>query len=177
MDKSEIANKHIGWSGRMIFGSKSGYMARYPMRMPVFNANIICVEDDNVEKIWHGDIDLTEDEQKILDLQKELGSEIYVLREMDARFENEDNPILDRFVYKTDGESIQVNYSSKGFIRNSEGKLKHDLRSINENANDALFYMRRMHNPDDILEYVVGDTRKTVSEFSKKLIEKLKNAN
>jgi hypothetical protein len=175
MDKKEIANKHLGWFGRMISGSKSGYMRRYAMRMPVFNANIICVDGDGVEKIWHGDIDLTEDEQKILDLQKELHSTIYVLREMDARFENEDNPRLERCVYKTDGASVEINYTSKGFVRDSNGKLKQNLRSINEKVNDAIFYMRRMYSLDDVLDYVKDDNRKTVVDFSKKIIEKLKN--
>jgi hypothetical protein len=78
----------LGISGRMISGSKSGYRERKPNNLAIFNANI-CVEKT---KIWYGDIDLTEsiDDLKMIAIQ--TGETLYVLYEMDARFEHEEDP-------------------------------------------------------------------------------------
>ena len=80
----------LGHPGRMISGSKSGYRNRFPDNRPVFNANV-CVESG---KIWYGDLDLTLDGEKLQQLADELGEKVYVLYEMDARFENEESPLL-----------------------------------------------------------------------------------
>lgn len=73
--------------GRMISGSKSSYRRMYPDNLVVFNANILTEEDG---KIWYGDLDLTLDSDKLNKIATELNKKIYVLYEMDARFENED---------------------------------------------------------------------------------------
>lgn len=93
----------ILYPGRMISGSKSGYMSRYPTHDVVFNANL-CTR--SAGKVWFGDLDLTVDESNLLELRKELeqdgrvkpGEDIFVLREMDARFENETKPKFDSAV-------------------------------------------------------------------------------
>lgn len=59
----------------------------YPENLVVFNANL-CTRD---KKIWYGDLDLTLDRNKLLELAVEMDDDIYVLYEMDARFENEKN--------------------------------------------------------------------------------------
>lgn len=84
----------LGFPGRMISGSKSGYRMRFPDNRPVFNANV-CVESG---KIWYGDLDLTLDGDKLQGLANELGERVYVLYEMDARFENEERPLLGQAV-------------------------------------------------------------------------------
>lgn len=81
--------------GRMISGSKSGYMQRHPSNIVVFNANI-CTSESG--KIWHGDIDITKDMEKLRQLSIALGQDVYILREMDARFENEKSPKLKQAV-------------------------------------------------------------------------------
>lgn len=73
--------------GRMISGSKSGYVDMYPDHKVIFNANIIT---KNRGKIWHGDLDITMDMESLENISKELEEDLYILREMDARFENED---------------------------------------------------------------------------------------
>jgi hypothetical protein len=88
----------LGHPGRMISGSKSGYRNRFPDNRPVFNANV-CVESG---KIWYGDLDLTLDGEKLQQLADELDEKVYVLYEMDARFENEESPLLDRAIEKYD---------------------------------------------------------------------------
>ncbi len=84
--------------GRMISGSKKepkGHVC-------VFNANI-CTKSRG--KIWFGDLDLTDDVADLRRLAAEQGENIYVLREMDARFMNEAAPKFENAVaiYSADG--------------------------------------------------------------------------
>jgi hypothetical protein len=74
------------FAGRMISESKSFYWEKFPDHKVCFNANIISA---NHGKIWWGDLDLNLDGQKIEQVARELNEDLYVLREMDARFENE----------------------------------------------------------------------------------------
>lgn len=91
----------LGWEGRMISGSKSGYMRIYPDNMVAFNANLILMGpgSDN-SKIWYGDLDVTRDIDKLKQLAIALGESIIVLREMDARFENKTVPRVDNFLIR-----------------------------------------------------------------------------
>jgi hypothetical protein len=92
---TELINKTIGWNGRMISGSKSGYRDRHPTNLAIFNSNI-CTEGGN--KVWYGDIDLTVSKNDLLTISAESNEKLYVLYEMDARFENEEAPKLERAV-------------------------------------------------------------------------------
>lgn len=71
--------------GRMISGSKQSPKGH----VCVFNANL-CTKADG--KFWFGDIDLTDDAADLKKLAAEKGCDIFVLREMDARFTNEASP-------------------------------------------------------------------------------------
>jgi hypothetical protein len=82
----EAIEKIFGPVGRMISMSKTapkGHLCGW-------NANIIV----DGKKVWFGDIDITKDQKKLDKLAKEIGKDIYVVREHDARFRNEENPIL-----------------------------------------------------------------------------------
>ena len=74
-------------TGRMISGSKSGYYNEHPDNLIVFNANIVI---ETRGKIWHGDLDVTIDTENLEKVSKTLEEPLYILREYDARFENED---------------------------------------------------------------------------------------
>ena len=76
--------------GRMISSSKSSYWKSFPDHHIVFNGNIITKEDG---KIWHGDLDLTVDADTLKKIAKELGKELFVVREMNARFGAEKDPV------------------------------------------------------------------------------------
>ena len=91
----------------MISGSKSGYRDSNPDNLAIFNANI-CTKGEG--KVWHGDIDVTKSKEALVEIAREAGEPIYVLYEMDARFENEEAPILGRaaVVFQPDG-SIELN--------------------------------------------------------------------
>lgn len=72
--------------GRMLSGSKSGYMNANPDHEVYFNANIFTTEG----KLWWGDLDITKDREVLERIAEAMGQKLYVLREMDGRFENED---------------------------------------------------------------------------------------
>jgi hypothetical protein len=84
----------------------------------VFNANV-CTSQG---KVWHGDLDITVEEEKLMHLAKELQERIYVLYETDARFENENAPKLDRAVYSVD-PSGQDYWNEEYFVRSENGRL------------------------------------------------------
>lgn len=103
----EIKNK-IGICGKIICGSKSGYHRTYPRNLVAFNANIII----NDAKIWYGDIDVTLSGAILKEIAINNNVDIYVLREMDARFENEFNPKI---------ENAMVIYFEDGNVKYNEG--------------------------------------------------------
>lgn len=95
----ELIMFKLGFNGRMLSPSKSGYINNHPDGKPIFNANIIV----NGDKVWYGDVDLVEDSVVLQDLTNMIGENLYILREMDARFGAENNPkgILEEKAVKT----------------------------------------------------------------------------
>lgn len=87
--------------GRMISGSKRGPEGH----LCVFNANI-CTKSKG--KVWFGDLDLTADVDELKAFAAEQGEDIYILREMDARFRNEAKPLFENAVarYSATGEIV-----------------------------------------------------------------------
>lgn len=86
--------------GRMISYSKSGYRDRFPENEVYFNSNIFLLGEG---KIWYGDLDVTKDREILENIAREIGKDLYILREMDGRFENEnlnDSEIIKRSVCK-----------------------------------------------------------------------------
>ena len=113
MDYTGLLMETIGFPGRMISMSKSSYVGSNKTTVPIFNANI-CTKESG--KIWFGDLDITLDKEKLSALAEGLGQDIYILTELDARFENEENPKLDQavIIFKADG-SWKLNESSVYF--------------------------------------------------------------
>ena len=90
------------YNGRMIGGSKTGYSGQHPDDLIVFNANVLM---SGYGKVWHGDLNLTEDYLVLQDIAKSLNTTLYVLWESDGRFGEEDKPLtalLDKAVWSTD---------------------------------------------------------------------------
>jgi hypothetical protein len=83
-----FVSQGLTW-GRMISGSKSGYLRNNPNNKVVFNANIFTEEKG---KIWWGDLDLTLELDTLKKVAAELKTRLIVLREFDGRFGNEDRP-------------------------------------------------------------------------------------
>lgn len=77
--------------GRMLSGSKTRYRKAHPDNEVCFNANVFCDEG----KLWFGDIDLTTDADALQAIADETRVTLYVLRELDGRFDNENRPVED----------------------------------------------------------------------------------
>lgn len=75
--------------GRLIAASKSSYRSKFPDNEVYFNANIFVLGEG---KIWHGDLDITRDFDTLKEIASLLDEDLFILREMDGRFENEDLP-------------------------------------------------------------------------------------
>ena len=74
------------YCGRMLAASKvtpKGHVC-------VWNANVIT---ESCGKVWFGDLDLTLDKSTLKMIAIEINEPLYVLREMDARFGTENNPL------------------------------------------------------------------------------------
>jgi len=116
-----MAKKHLGPPGQMVGDSKSRYQIAHKGNLVVFNANV-CTEK---EKIWYGDLDLTVSEEKLVSLSEEIGEDIYVLKEMDGRFNNEENPKLESAILVADEYGGVLGVDNKNyFFRNEEGRWK-----------------------------------------------------
>lgn len=90
--KTNRIEEILGNPGTMVGTSKGRYRYNNPENVVVFNSNI-CTKDNG--KIWYGDIDLTVDLSKVVETAKYLKKDLYVLYEMDGRFENEEKPKYD----------------------------------------------------------------------------------
>ena len=78
--------KTIGFPGRMLSGSKLYYSQQHPDSTVYFNA---CIFDGYKRQIWHGDLDLTLEVDKLQSLANQIGT-IHVTPEHPYRFEGFD---------------------------------------------------------------------------------------
>lgn len=87
----------------MIGCSKSAYWDKYPRHFTVFNANVVS---PTLGKVWWGDLDLsTKDAHKLRAVAEDMKEILYVLREMDGRFERErDKPkvLVSKAIWSTE---------------------------------------------------------------------------
>ena len=119
----KIAEEHLGFSGKMISFSKSGYVRKNPDNLVVFNSNV-CTDEG---RIWHGDIDVTLSYDSLSDLARETGKTVYVLMEMDGRFENEETPLLKKAIVQFPPEgghnlTSSLSYYEKFNLKNKQTK-------------------------------------------------------
>lgn len=88
-------------TGRLLAGSKSAYREKYPENEVYFNANVF---NSRGEKIWYGDLDITLESESLDRIAEALGEKLFVLREMDGRFENEslsEIKVMQKAIYTT----------------------------------------------------------------------------
>lgn len=125
-----FCEKILGLMGRMVGGSKSIYSYDNPKNVIVFNANIATEKDG---KIWHGDLDLTLDNEKLIELYKKIGK-FYVFHESHLRFGKEHEKIdftkavcfYDKLVSGLDSEYYEV---KKGVPqKKKEKKVKEEAK-------------------------------------------------
>jgi len=91
---TELFNHNELPYSRMISYSKSTYMSQKgnEYNTIIFNANVFMYLEGKAYKIWYGDLNLSKtDGERLVKIAKELNTTLYVLYEMDGRFENETN--------------------------------------------------------------------------------------
>jgi len=103
-EQYELAVLKLGMNGHLISWSKSGYRDSHPDNIVIFNANI-CTKSG---KIWYGDIDVTKSKQTLQELASELDQDVFILYEMDGRFDNEERPRLENYVVKFTPEDMML---------------------------------------------------------------------
>lgn len=118
-ERAEEAAAELGLrNGRIISSSKSGYHRTYPDHLVVFNSTIT---DADGAPIWWGDIDLTTDEAKLIELARALASGLAVFYEGDS------------WPFVTDRKAVDmaralVRVSSTGEVEIVEGSRAHAAR-------------------------------------------------
>ena len=85
-----LLDLHLAPSGRMLCGSKSAFRHAYPTNAPIFNANMFVLEHGLLVKVWHGDLDLTVDEGRLVRIASVCQQTLLILWEKDGRFAGRD---------------------------------------------------------------------------------------
>jgi hypothetical protein len=75
---TDIIENNLGYSGRMISGSKTMYQMNNPASVVYFNA---CIFDELLTQVWYGDIDLTLDKKKIDKIAEVSEQPFYITKE------------------------------------------------------------------------------------------------
>lgn len=111
----------LGFNGIIISGSKSGYRSKYPQNHVIFNSNLATFEHG---KIWYGDIDITRSKNKLIELQNKIGRDLFIFREMDMRFENENRSVQDSITKVYDYTQVTsdsvIHYSKSGYLNSDK---------------------------------------------------------
>lgn len=107
----DVMRNHGFEVSRMIAYSRRVYLSRRPNNQALFNANVVTDQG----KIWFGDLDLTDDSEKLQDAANELRTDLYILREEDYRFNTNNRPMKEvkklavkKFVYKEKQEKESI---------------------------------------------------------------------
>lgn len=82
-EKELQAFEALGMCGAMLSGSKTGYEMRNPNHVVFYNANLY---DPAANKLWFGDLDLTDQIETLQGLASKIGEPIFVTREAPFRF-------------------------------------------------------------------------------------------
>jgi len=107
MEKNEVLNvleEELGPRGTLLSGSKSSYRTSHPDNFVIFNSNIITKEHG---KLWWGDIDTAIDGIILKNIAEKLNITFFVLKEHDARFDKENDPVdvlISRSIWDTTKE-------------------------------------------------------------------------
>jgi len=115
--------------GRMISGSKSSFRSHFPTHVSIFNANIFVIEDGKPVKVWHGDLDLTVDEPRLVQIASVCEQALIVLHEGDGRFGGRDRePLLDNIPLRIEPDGSTV-FDESSYCRARDGSLRRPVRS------------------------------------------------
>lgn len=173
----QIAEFHLGHMGRMVGGSKSIYRYDNPDHYVIFNANILT---KNNGKVWYGDLDITLDLETLRELAKDLGQNIFIFYESDARFGKEENPDYAEAaveIHGHDGRTL-LRQSDYVYFSKKDGSVR--VKTDEEIEKDAPARVPTLHDENDYDAVELPDlktikvTKKEdpLSQFQKYFIEK-----
>lgn len=93
------------FNGRMIGHSKSAYREKNPHNTIAFNGNIFIKDKRTFKKIFWGDLDINVDGEALKAIAIESKKTLYVLNEMDGRFENDNQQdVVSLAIWNTEEE-------------------------------------------------------------------------
>lgn len=77
-----------------------------------------------LEKVWYGDLDLTLEEDKLIILSRLLDASVFLVREMDGRFDNERVPNLKESICQINPYAA-TEFNTRYYERNGHNQLIH----------------------------------------------------
>ena len=101
----EIVEGILGFPGSMVSSSKTAHVNKYGEHITMFNSNVCTL---SYGKVWYGDIDITVSGNKLIELADRLNENVYVLREMDARFGKESAPLFKESVVIASKSELKI---------------------------------------------------------------------
>ena len=104
----DVAENIMGRCGRLLSMSKSAYSNNRQGNIVVYNGNLFIKQDKKYQKIWYGDIDVSREILNLTKLADKLKTTVYLLREMDGRFENEAKPKIEKAVISVDPDGTHT---------------------------------------------------------------------
>lgn len=79
--------------GRHLCICKRKYMKENEYDEIVFNGNIYIKEKEHLKKVWRGDLNITKEGNKLKEIKKETGIELYVINEKEGKCKKEEKKI------------------------------------------------------------------------------------
>jgi hypothetical protein len=146
----EIVRNILGPTARMITNSKSEYVHFNPCHVVIFNADIVA----NNERVWHGDIDLTLDEEKLVELAQQLGTSLSVYHESKLACTSSSDPsyIVDTEIkpFKEEGLRFCERNDEGNFVLRQETTTSEDEHALIGKGKERA----KQFNEDDLRENV-----------------------
>jgi hypothetical protein len=159
----------LGKPGKMISASKGQYNFDNPDNFVIFNANV-CTETG---KLWHGDLDLTLELDKLIQAATELDLTLYILYEMDARFENENKPLIEKAALTVHANGThQLRVSLKEFYNIDKGVYKL-IKTEPEAEKELPLHLEGDYFEENYIKLLKIDSRKLKGSKTKGPLEQL----
>lgn len=160
----DILAEFLGHPGKMISGSKGMYSHSNPDHIVVFNANLVLKSRG---KIWYGDLDLTVSYDVLRKVREQIKEDIYVLYEMDARFDREEKPRFENFAALVKSDSIVCRRWNDAEVEFKDGQ-KPSAKLLAPNKTEAKELAKERKNADARRkeEFLAENPRDNFVEFS-----------
>ena len=119
-------------NGRMLSCSKRLYRDSFPTNLVAFNGVMCVFENDEVEQIWSGDLDINKDGDLIKQVANECSKTIYILKESEFFYSNEisKDKVLEKAIWNTDLETPDLTREDIAEIRKEDIASENGYRRV-----------------------------------------------